>query len=164
MRPAQPEWHNEDQIETALRKWLKEHNWDVLHRSSQTGEDIHAVSPNGTHWILEVKGYPATFYKKDGSPKRSTTIKTQRRTWFIEALGQIVSRIKNANWQYGVVFPDHPMDSYFERHSLSLPTFLRTALNLWIFLVNESGVTRTLSPQDSEFKEWDDVLSETSFS
>lgn len=162
MRPAQPEWHNEDQIEATLRKWLKERDWEVLDRVGQTGEDIQAISPNGTNWILEVKGYPATFYKKDGSPKRSATIRTQRRTWFIEALGQIVSRIKNVNWRHGVVLPDHPKDPYFERHALSLPTFLRAALNLWIFLVNESGVPRVLPPQDSQFKEWDHAFSETS--
>lgn len=129
MKPTQPEWHNEDQIEAQLRRWLKEHDWEVLDRVGQGGEDIHAVDLKGTHWMFEVKGYPATFYKKDGSPKRPGTIRTQRRTWFVEALGQIVSRIKNVNWQYGVVLPDHPKDPHFERHALSLPTFLRAALN-----------------------------------
>lgn len=153
MKPIQPEWHNEDQIEARLRRWLKEHDWEVLDRASQSGEDIRAVDPKGTHWMLEVKGYPATFYKKDGLPKRPGTIRTQRRTWFVEALGQIVSRVENPDWKYGVVFPDHPKDMYFERHALLLPTFLRTNLNLWIFLVSESAAVRVLSPQNDRFEE-----------
>lgn len=159
MKPVQPEWHNEDQIEAKLRRWLKEHDWEVLHRTGQTGEDIRAVDPKGTHWMLEVKGYPATFYKKDGSPKRPETIRTQRRTWFVEALGQIVSRMENPSWQYGIVFPDHPKDLYFERHALLLPAFLRTNLNLWVFLVSELAAVRVLLPQNDRFEEWDHAFS-----
>jgi hypothetical protein len=164
MMPAQPEWHNEDQIELRLRAWLKAHDWEVLNRTSHSGEDIHAVDQKNKHWMLEVKGYPGTFYRKDGSRKSPRTIQTQRRTWFIEALGQIISRMENQDWHYGVVFPDNPEDPYFERHALLLPTFLRTVLNLWIFLVSELGVVRVLSPEERQFEEWANDFPKACFS
>lgn len=109
--------------------------------------------------MLEVKGYPATFYKKDGSPKQPGTIRTQRRTWFVEALGQIVSRMGNPSWQYGIVFPDHPKDQYFERHALLLPAALRTSLNLWVLLVSEQATVKVLLPPNDQFGEWNHAFS-----
>lgn len=154
MKPTRPEWHNEDQIEATLRGWLEGHGWRVQDRTRKTGEDISAEDPNGTPWLFEVKGYPATFYKKDGTTKPRSTVRTQRRTWFVEALGQIVSRMKHPGRQYGLVFPDNPADQYFEEHALQIPGVVRTKLNLWVFLVNEKAKVKALSPHNDCFNEW----------
>lgn len=118
----------------------------------------------GLAWIFEVKGYPATFYKKDGAIKRSSTVRTQRRTWFIEALGQIISRMRHPIVQYGIVFPDHPSDKYFEKKALELPQFFRSKLQLWFILVGQNETMRVLTPQNDQFKEWTRDTSNTDFS
>jgi hypothetical protein len=137
-----------------MRDWLEAHGWSVETRLSQTGPDISAVDPNGTTWLFEVKGYPATFRKKDGSTKSRNIVMTQRGVWFIEALGQVVSRIRHVDMQYALVFPDHPTDHYFEEKALSLPTFLRSKLNLWVILISSAQNTRVLAPGSNEFEAW----------
>lgn len=86
MKSTKPEWHNEDQIEAAARDWLHRDGWRVTPRSAFTGPDIRAVDPKGRPWVFEVKGFPPTFQKRDGSAKTRNTIRAQRRVWFIEAL------------------------------------------------------------------------------
>lgn len=113
MKPVQQEWHNEDLIEEAARRWLETCGWKVDVRSSIVGADILAVDPKGRNWIFEVKGYPSTYYKNNGAPKSRQTIMTQRRVWFIEALGQIISRVKQPDHYLAVVFPDHSSDHFF---------------------------------------------------
>jgi len=153
MKPVKPEWHNEDQIEAAIRTWLSSHGWQVQNRYEQSGADISAIDQQNARWLFEVKGYPATYMKRDGSTKSESSKRTQRRTWFIEALGQILSRIKDPDLRIGIVFPDHPTDRYFHKAALSLPQFLRDKLHLWIFLVNQVGSVRVLSPDNPDFED-----------
>jgi hypothetical protein len=89
MQPIQPKWHNEDQIEAMLRRWLKKHDWEVLDALARAEKMFVRSTQLARTGSWRLKGYPATFYKKDGLPKRPGTIRTQRRTWFVEALGQI---------------------------------------------------------------------------
>jgi hypothetical protein len=154
MKPVNAEWHNEDRIETAFRAWLLSNRWQVPARPSQTGTDITATDPHGAAWLFEVKGYPATFYKGDGSAKPKSSIRNQRRVWFIEALGQIITRMTETSSCYGLVFPDNPVDSYFERQSLLIPPAVRTKLNLWVFLISQSSTVRELLPHANQFEDW----------
>ena len=153
MKPVTPEWHNEDQIETVTRIWLTSHGWQVQHRQGQSGADISAVDRNNTQWLFEVKGYPATYKKLDGVTKSESSKRAQRRTWFIEALGQIVSRINEPDLRVGIVFPDHPTDKYFQTATQSLPQFLREKLRLWVFLIDQTGAARVLRPNGTHFED-----------
>lgn len=153
MKPVNPEWHNEDQIEEAFRAWLESHGWQVQNRYEQSGADISAIDPHNARWIFEVKGYPSTTKKRDGVVKSEGSKRAQRRTWFISALGQIISRIKNPDLRIGVVFPDHPTDRYFQSEALSLPQFLREKLHLSVFLVDQASLVRILSPNSPHFED-----------
>jgi len=153
MKPVKPEWHNEDQIEAAVRTWLASHGWQVQSRHEQSGADVSAVDQHKTRWLFEVKGYPATDRKRDGVAKSEGSKRAQRRTWFISALGQILSRIKDPDLRIGIVFPDHPTDRYFQSAALSLPQFLRDKLHLWVFLVDQAGSVRILSPYSPYFED-----------
>lgn len=153
MKPVKPEWHNEDQIEAAVRTWLSSNGWQVQSRHEQSGADISAVDQRNAHWLFEVKGYPATYKKLDGVTKSESSKRAQRRTWFIEALGQIISRIEDPDFRIGIVFPDHPTDRYFQKAALSLPQFLREKLRLSVFLVDQAGSVRILSPNSPHFED-----------
>jgi hypothetical protein len=154
MKPVKPEWHNEDQVETKFRRWLENHGWHVQLRPGLTGSDICATDSRGISWVFEVKGYPGTFQKRDGASKSRNIIVSQRRTWLIEGLGQIVSRMTKENIQYALVFPDHPTDKYFETKTLGMPQFLRSKLSLWIYLVGSEMRVRILAPESDQFTEW----------
>lgn len=153
MKPVKPEWHNEDQIEAAVRTWLVSQGWQVQSRYEQSGADISAIDQHNARWLFEVKGYPATHNKFDGVAKSEGSKRSQRRIWFIEALGQIISRIKDPDLQIGIVFPDHPTDRYFQSVALLLPQFLRDKLHLWVFLVDQVGSVRILSPDSPHFED-----------
>jgi hypothetical protein len=153
MKPIKPEWHNEDQIEANIRSWLKLHGWEVQSRDVQSGADISAIDRHDARWIFEVKGYPATYKKLDGALKSERSKAAQRRIWFIEGLGQIVSRIKDPDLRIGLVFPDHPTDKYFENGALALPQFLRDKLHLWVILIDQAGTIRILSSANRQFEE-----------
>ena len=158
MRPVKPEWHNEDQVEQAMLRWLGTNSWSTDLRKGVIGADIVARDPKGATWVMEVKGYPSTFMKKDGALKSINSRRSQRRTWFVEALGQILTRVTEPGKNYALIFPDHPHDSYFEERSRALPQFLRKQLGLWIFLISESGSLRALSPDLGDFLRWDEVM------
>jgi len=153
MKPVKPEWHNEDQIEAALRTWLSSTGWQVKNRYEQSGADISAIAPRSVRWLFEVKGYPSTTKKRDGAVKSEGSKRAQRRTWFISALGQIISRIKDPDLRIGIVFPDHPTDKYFQQAALSLPQFLREKLHLSVFLIDQAGSVRILSPNSPHFED-----------
>ncbi len=154
MESVRPEWHNEHRIEAMMRSQLEQHGWKVTIRSAQSGADIQAVDPYGRHWVFEAKGYPSTFKKGDGSAKSRNSILSQRRVWFIEALGQILTRMKSSDHQYALVFPDHPTDHYFQEQTEALPQIVRQKLDLWIFLLSESGALKALRPDGDHFEEW----------
>ena len=159
MKPVKPEWHNEDKIEASMRLWLERHGWKVDVRASQFGVDISALDPNERTWMFEVKGYPSTFQKRDGIEKSRNTISTQRQVWLVESVGQIVLRMKSPNIRYGLVYPDHPTDQYFEKRTLELSQFVREKLDLWIMLVAETGNVKVLAPQNNRFMDWSNVIS-----
>ncbi len=153
MKPAKPEWHNEDRIEEAFRAWLTSHGWQVQYRTGQSGADISAVDQHNVRWLFEVKGYPATYKKLGGETKSESSKRTQRRIWFIEALGQSLTRITDPDFRIGIIFPDHPTDAYFQKAALSLPQFLRDKLDLWVFLVGQESFVRVLSPDSLRFED-----------
>lgn len=155
-RPVRPEWHNEDRIESAMRNWLTGHGWQVQPRIGNQGADIQAFDLKGTLWLFEVKGYPATFMKKDGTLKSQSSIRTQRCVWFIEALGQLLTRMTSPKEQFALVFPDNPRDHYFEHRALELTQMVRANLRLWVFLLSEKGEVRLLSPDRLGFEPWQD--------
>ncbi len=155
-KPIKTEWHNEDRIEAAFREWLTRHGWQVESRSAPTGADIAAIDSKGQRWVIEVKGYPSTYFKRDGSPKSARSIRTQRRIWFIEGLGQLLTRMTSPDIRFGVLFPDHPSDRYFETQAQNLTQHVRVNLGLWVFLLSQRGVVRVLRPEGQAFEAWPD--------
>lgn len=59
----------------------------------------------------------------------------------------------DADAQYAIVFPALSVDPYFERHSLALSRIVRDRLHLWIFLVEQDGGMKTLSPNHGRFED-----------
>ena len=86
MSAIKPEWHNEDLLEAAAGAWLLRNDWTVTPRGTPSRPDIRAADANGRSWICEVKGFPATFQKRDGLPKSRNTIRTQRHTFAYDAV------------------------------------------------------------------------------
>ncbi len=87
----QNDWFYEGQVSKKLVEYLKNNGFKILKDNSDNirvkGEDIIA-NQEGQNEIIEVKGYPTTFYTsgtKKGLPKK-TKPKLQAKHWFSEAL------------------------------------------------------------------------------
>lgn len=127
-------------------------------RAGQETADVYALDPKGRKWVFEVKGYPSTYMKQDGSIKSRSSIMSQRRVWITQAFGQIVFSMKQDNARFGLVFPDNPADSYFEKQTVSLPPSLRSKLDLWIMLIAEAGEIRVLDPHNNQYVGWSHAI------
>jgi len=85
------EWFYEGQISKCLVTYFVDNGYQIIKDNSNNisakGEDI-IVSIHGQQEIIEVKGYPTTYYAKGpkkGQPK-PTKPKLQAKHWFSEAL------------------------------------------------------------------------------
>jgi hypothetical protein len=119
----------EDQIRNAVVAQLGRMKWRVTHVKTlhEHGVDITARHiAFARYFLIEAKGDP---------PKHVKHPNSGREVNFIQALGQIVTRMKpSTGYYYGIAFPN----SYREKVLKRLPWQVATHLKLHVFLVRSS--------------------------
>ncbi len=124
---------NEDEVKSAMKSALERQGYEVKVKWGQKpGTDIEAFL--GRKLIMEAKG--------EGSSRQMLG------NYFLQALGEILQRMADANASYGIALPAHA--SYLELVS-NLPKRVREALQLDFYFVKpldngyEIGVLRCYS-------------------
>jgi Holliday junction resolvase-like predicted endonuclease len=140
------EWFYEGQISKSIVKYLLNKGYEIIKDNSDNitakGEDIIA-SFNGQREIIEVKGYPTTYYtngKNKGKPK-PTKPHLQAKHWFSEALLSSIFNYQrqkqNGRFILAIAFP--LTDRYKELISKVEDFFTDNNLSLKIYFVDEKG-------------------------
>jgi Holliday junction resolvase-like predicted endonuclease len=140
------EWFYEGRISKCLVDYLVKNGYEIIKDNSDNinakGEDIIA-SRNGFQEIIEVKGYPTTYYAKGpnkGQPK-PTKPKLQAKHWFSEAL---LSSIFNYQKQKGnkkskLALALPLTDRYMELISKVEDFFTDNKIDFKVYFIDESG-------------------------
>jgi hypothetical protein len=113
----------EDQVKEILRGWLEQNGWSTrIAWGHNPGSDIEAVREQDTRWIIEVKGI--------GSRPQ------MRVNYFLQALGEILQRMKEDGTKHSIAFPAHQQ---FINLWNRLPRLAKQRLNLSVLFVREDG-------------------------
>ena len=124
-------------VQACIVNHLKSKGWSSNLQSKelrQTGVDIKVRNDKfSRYWLIETKGDPSEIVKSRGGSRSSN---------FNSALGQIISRMHTKGkpnykyrYKYGIGFPS----SYKEMALKKLPYDVCNKLNLYIFIVNQTG-------------------------
>jgi hypothetical protein len=125
---------NEFVVMEAVLKYLTKNGYEIrgYKGPKRHGADIEARK-NNWDFIIEAKGNP--------SPRGGS----QREVYFLQALGQIVTRMTRLKAaRYGLAFPE----SYKELLLRRVPWKACSRLSLYFFLVDESGGVEVLDYRD----------------
>jgi hypothetical protein len=113
----------EEQIQARAVEHLSKNGWIITNQKSlgEHGVDITAKKGYGRFFYLECKGD-----SKNGP---------QRESYFVQALGQLVTRMSRTDWQrFGLVFPK----SFLPRLK-RIPWLFAKRNNVSVWLVDEKG-------------------------
>lgn len=140
------EWFYEGRISKCLVDYLIKNGYEIIKDNSNNinarGEDIIA-SRNGFQEIIEVKGYPTTYYSKGpnmGQPK-PTKPKLQAKHWFSEALLSSISNYQRqkGNKKYKLALALPLTDRYKELISKVEDFFTDNNIDFKVYFIDESG-------------------------
>lgn len=140
------DWYYEGEISRILIEYFSKQEYEILKDNSANisskGEDI-IVSFNGMKEIIEVKGYPTTFYTlgpKKGQPK-PTKPTLQAKHWFSEALLSTIfnyQKHKNgSNFSIALAFPK--FDRYLNLISKVEDFFTDNDIDIKVYLISKEG-------------------------
>ena len=140
------DWFYEGQISRKLVKYFKSNGYNIVKDNSDKislkGEDI-IVECNGEYEIIEVKGYPTTYYTqgpKKGLPKK-TNPKLQAKHWFSEAVLSSFNNYKRHrgkdSFRIALAFP--LVERYKELIAIVEDYFTDNNISLNVYFVNKDG-------------------------
>lgn len=119
----------EIRVERAIRRYLRDDDFDVEPRKSNTGVDIRARKAGRT-WFVEVEGNA----RKNGAPLKSPSA---RYTHFYRCVGQICRRIGEGdeNSRYAIGLPE---DEKYREYVGTVKKAFRL-LGIHVFWVGENN-------------------------
>ena len=140
------EWFYEGLISKSLVDYFIKNGYEIIKDNSDNiyakGEDI-IVSRNGFKEIIEVKGYPTTYYVK--GPKKGqlkpTNPKLQAKHWFSEALLSSIFNYQKqiGNKKFKLALALRLIDKYKELISKVENFFTDNNIDFKVYFIDENG-------------------------
>ncbi|WOO34910.1 hypothetical protein R2R35_13995 [Anaerocolumna sp. AGMB13020] len=118
---------NESFVQESLENYFTNKGYECKHE--QRGIDLIVTKDGVITWIIEAKGETA-----------------DTRTDFCTCVGQLLGRINEPNKNYGLAIPKTEKHIY---QAKQLSKFVRGQLNIFIFLIDESGSVEIIEPKDN---------------
>ncbi len=115
-------WGSEDEVKRALRDWLESQGWSTkVAWGKAHGVDIEA-SRDGKRWLIEVKG--------------SGSMSAMRVNYFLQALSEVLQRMKDPEAEYSIAFPEL---GQFQRLWERLPRLAKSRTGITAIFVDKQG-------------------------
>ena len=82
------DWYFEEFIRQSVEKYLKSNGYKIHKEFSERGDKLITASRYFRKELIEIKGFPASYYTNDTSkaPQKNDNTAHQAKSWFFEAL------------------------------------------------------------------------------